>query len=83
MANKTSSFFVILVLTLCLCTCASKPTTIAYQCPRILLPPDPIPATAKLNPQSKPDQVVKAWVATTIAYKGWNTVVRHQIAESN
>ena len=83
MVNKTSSFFIILVLTLWLCTCATIPTPIAYQCPHITLPPDPIPATTKLTSQSKPDQVVKAWVATTIAYKGWNTIVRQQVAKSN
>ena len=82
MANKAGKFFLIIVLVLCLPTCAMKPTPIAYQTPHIMLPPDPIPATANLNPKSSPDQVVKAWVATATAYKKWCSIVREQISSS-
>ena len=81
MANTTSAFF-IMVLMLCLCTCATKPIPIMYQTPRIMLPPDPIPATVNLTPQSKPDQVVKAWVATATEYKKWCSIVRLQVEKN-
>jgi hypothetical protein len=54
-------------------------TPIAYQCPIIILPADPIPEIKKINKKSRNDQVVKAWVATAIQYKNWNEEVRKQI----
>lgn len=65
-------------LTVTSCT-TSKPTPIAYDCPRILLPADPVIPIRKLTDKSKPDDVIKAWVATAVAYRDWNRVVRKQV----
>ena len=70
------------VISLCLSSCASKPIPIQFNCPRIMLPPDPIEATKKLTAKSSPDTVAKAWVATTTEYKGWNIIVRKQLRAS-
>ena len=63
-------------------SCAHKPVPIAYHCPKIELPPDPISQTKRLNRNSRPDQVIKAWVATANEYKGWNKIVREQVENS-
>lgn len=59
-----------------------KPTPIVYKCPKIILPKDPISPVDKLNQNSKPNEVIKAWVITAIEYKNWNRIVRKQIEES-
>lgn len=71
-----------LILIVILTGCANKPLKVAYECPRILLPDDPTPATHLLNENSEPDEVIKAWVATAYAYRGWNVAVRKQIENS-
>lgn len=63
-------------------SCAHTPTPIAYHCPKIELPPDPVPQTKRLTSKSRPDQVIKAWVATANGYKGWNKIVRQQVENS-
>lgn len=60
-----------------------KPTPIAYHCPVIHLPPDPIISLNKINDKSKPDEIIKSWVYTAIAYKNWNKIVRKQIKNSS
>jgi hypothetical protein len=55
---------------------------LAYQCPVIKLPDDPIPFTNALTDASPPADVVKAWVATTVQYYNWNLAVRNQLAYS-
>jgi hypothetical protein len=62
--------------------CATKPTRLAYDCPRIELPPDPITTVTALNDESGADEIIKAWVATAYAYRGWNLVVRKQVENS-
>lgn len=69
-------FFIIAFTTGC-GTKAIQP--IAYDCPKIKLPNDPIDYTKSLNEKSTPDEVIKAWVATAQSYKGWNKTVRRQI----
>lgn len=74
---------VVLLSCLLLVACASnKVIPIAYNCPRVTLPPDPIPATKTLNAKSTPGDVMKAWVATAYAYRGWNMAVRRQVETS-
>ncbi len=63
-------------------SCATKPIAVAYNCPQIVLPPDPVPATKRLTAKSNASQVMKAWVATAYAYRGWNLAVRKQIENS-
>ena len=70
----------LLVASLLLTGCASEiePVPVAYNCPRLMLPDDPVPATIQLTDKSTPDEVIKAWVATAYAYRGWNQIVRKQ-----
>ena len=63
-------------------TACTSVKPVAFKCPRIILPADPVPATRKLTPKSTPDQVVKAWVATSYLYQGWNKTVRQQVENS-
>lgn len=62
--------------------CAPRPYEVAFNCPFVELPPDPIPMTRKLTAQSKPNEVMKAWVITATDYRNWNIAVRKQINES-
>ena len=75
-------WIVIGVLVLWLSSCASKPIPLSYNCPRIMLPPDPILPTRKLTTKSRPDQVAKAYRATVSALRGWNSIVRKQVQDS-
>lgn len=72
----------VVVITILLSACATKPVQIAYNCPTLMLPPDPVPFTRSLTGKSPPDEVVKAWVATAIAYRDWDRVVRLQVSKS-
>jgi len=63
--------------------CSRTAAPIAYDCPVIILPDDPAPLTASLTDESRPDEVIKAWVATAYAYRGWNQDVRQQIESSH
>ena len=82
MERKTSKVIYGLILTLCLSSCA-KPTPVALDCPKIILPKDPIIPLSQLTDESKPDVVIKAWVATAMAYRDWNRAVRKQINATN
>ena len=62
--------------------CASKIEPVAYNCPRIELPDDPVSLTDTITDDSTPDEVMKAWVATAYAYRGWNRTVRQQVESS-
>lgn len=75
-------FYLIAIVFLTSCSLI-KPTPIAYHCPRIILPADPKPNTDKLTEKSKPNEVIKAWVSTAMAYRDWNRIVRKQIENSN
>jgi hypothetical protein len=66
-----------------LLSCATKePIPISYHCSVIQLPDDPISPVGALTRDSRPDEVIKAWVATAYAYRGWNRAVRKQIEDS-
>lgn len=69
----------VIILLLSLNACGTIP--IAYNCPKIVLPPDPIIPISKLTDKSKPNEVVKAWIATATAYRDWNRIVRKQVEE--
>ena len=69
-------------LVLVLCACAQRPIPIAYECPKLQLPADPVAPVRTLTPQSSADEVIKAWVATAVAYETWNVVVRKQVNSS-
>ena len=58
---------------------APKPIPIAYNCPIIQLPPDPEIITRQLTDASRPDEVMKAWVATASSYYQWNRIVHQEI----
>jgi hypothetical protein len=73
---------VIFISFLCLIGCSTKPTRIAYDCPTIQLPDDPVAATETLTDESDAADVIKAWVATAYAYRGWNVAVRKQVESS-
>jgi hypothetical protein len=70
------------MLILSVISCAHKPLPISYNCPKMVLPPDPVPQTKRLTKNSRPDQVIKAWVATANEYRGWNKIVREQVENS-
>ena len=72
----------LLVIMLMLSGCATKPIPVVYDCPVIMLPADPIPDIRKLKPDARPDQIIKAWVATATQYRGWDQTVRAEIANS-
>jgi len=70
----------ILAVILLISGCATeKPVQIMYNCPAIELPVDPEVPVKKLKKTSTPDQVVKAWVATAVAYREWNKNVRAEV----
>ncbi len=50
--------------------------------PRIELPPDPVPATSYITDKSTSADIMKAWISTAVAYRGWNQTVRKQIENS-
>lgn len=81
MEYKTSKVIYCLILILCLSSCA-KPTPVVLDCPKIILPKDPIIPLSQLTDESKPDVVIKAWVVTAMAYRDWNRAVRKQIERS-
>lgn len=72
----------VIVLGLSFSACTPKITPVAYNCPKIQLPADPIAPANKLTDKSQPDEVMKAWVVTAIAYRDWNRAVRRQIESS-
>ena len=63
-------------------TSCSTPVKVAYECPRIQLPADPVAPVTKLTDKSTPDEVIKAWVATATVYRNWNKTVRKQVETS-
>lgn len=73
----------IILIAIMLSGCATnKPAIIQYSCPIITLPPDPISPLTKLTIESKPEEVVKSWIATACMYRDWNKIVRAQIRSS-
>ena len=80
MGFKTSAGFCVLIIFTS--SCAVKAVPVIYKCPQITLPADPIPLTKQLTDRSKPDEIIKAWVATATAYRNWHHIVRKQIDNS-
>ncbi len=72
----------VIMMLLFLEACGTKTIPLSYNCPTIQLPIDPIPFTRSLTLTSQPDEVIKAWVATAMEYKGWDETVRKEIQES-
>jgi hypothetical protein len=62
--------------------CVTKPIPIVYDCPKIILPSDPVLALKKLTVKSTPDQVVKACWIDISNLRGWNSTVRQQVLSS-
>jgi hypothetical protein len=73
-------FILVGLLILNLSSCATKPVEISYNCPKLVLPKDPILYTKKLTEKSNAEDVMKSWVATAVAYRDWNKTVRKQVA---
>ena len=73
---------ILISLALTLFGCSTKPVRLAYDCPIIQLPDDPYIATESLTENSGADEIIKAWVATAYAYRGWNIAVRKQVETS-
>lgn len=73
-------------LTMAIFNCVScttqKPIKVVYDCPKIILPSAPIPPIKQLKNDSPPDEVIKAWVATAIVYRDWQSIVRRQVDAS-
>lgn len=74
--------FLIALLIFLFTGCATKPVPVAYDCPTLELPADPVPATRKLTDKSRPDEVIKAYVKTVRDYVSWNQVVRAEVETS-
>ncbi len=73
---------VALVVSCLVCGCThDNPVKVVYDIPELSLPPDPIPYTNTLTSKSTPDQVMKAWVATAMQYRGWNQAVRKEVRD--
>lgn len=72
----------LLMLCLLVTACMKSQPPVTYQCPRVVLPDDPKNNLATLTEESTPDQVIKAWVATAVAYRNWNHAVREQVQDS-
>lgn len=82
MERQASKIFCALIAIICLCSC-STPSPVVLDCPKIILPKDPVIPITQLTDESKPDVVIKAWVVTAMAYRDWSRVVRKQIAATN
>lgn len=79
--KKILSIFLILST---LSGCFNKnPVPIAYNCPKIVLPKSPLPIIYTLKKSATPDEIIKAWVTTTIQYKAWHDTVVKQVNLSN
>ena len=66
-------------IALMLSACATKPIPIAYQCPRLTLPTDPVLELKTLTAASTPDKAVKACWADIMALRGWDSTVRQEV----
>lgn len=60
--------------------CSSQPLKLAYDCPRISLPPIPALPVKNLNDNSQPDEVVKAYVASIRLMKDWSVAVNKAVS---
>lgn len=59
--------------------CASKPIELAYNCPVITLPVEPVWSTKSLTTNSSPNLVVQTLVADDIKGRGWIKTVYEEI----
>lgn len=73
---------VIVIVVGMLISCSSVPTKIAYDCPRIVLPPDPHIPVKNLTAKSQPNDVIKAWVSTAVGCRDWANIVKKQVSSS-
>jgi hypothetical protein len=69
----------ILIIVLLILISGCSGTKIAFECPKVQLPPDPVLATSILTSKSQDDEIIKAWVASAASLKNWNRVVRAQL----
>lgn len=69
------------IMAFCTLTSCAHVTPVALDCPKLILPNDPQVPIHQITSASKPDEVIKAWVATATAYRDWNIIVRKQIEE--
>ncbi len=84
MAIKNIKCILVLYVVMLISSCATenKPIKIVYHVPEIKLPPIPNAATNKLSDKSTPAEIMKAWVATATAYRGWSLTVKKMIDDS-
>ncbi len=75
--------FLMIVCTIVLTACTTTPIPVSYNCPKLELPSDPPQAIRLLNSKSKPDEVMKAWVATATDYYQWNQIVHAEVDSLN
>lgn len=80
-------FLIVFMAIICFCLVAGcstqKPLPVVYDLPTIKLPAAPPEFTQGLNDKSTPDEVVKAWVASSVAYKSWMIAVKRQFSPIN
>jgi len=69
----------VIILIIFIAGCATKPIPVIYQCPALILPPEPKAYTLTLTAGSSPDRVVKSYAADLSAYKSWCHSVQKQI----
>lgn len=68
----------LMLIMLSLTACTPKVTPVAYDCPVLELPPDPVLSVRKLTPNSPLPTVMQYCIADLITEHGWNVAVRHQ-----
>lgn len=73
----------VIILAMLITACSTtKPRPVAYQCPPVKLPSEPIEPILSLKQDSRPDEIIKAWVATATGYKAWHDTVLDQYPQS-
>lgn len=60
-----------------------KPVPIAYQCPKISVPPPPKSRTKTLSSKSTWPDIAHAYAADLIDYKGYSEIIYQQIDDYN
>lgn len=82
MGNPKSQIFVRIMflsyVMLILTGCASSSIPVAYQCPSIVLPSETNLNVSGLNEKSRPDEVIKAYVADLTNSRAWIKAVKEE-----
>lgn len=73
----------IVIIIFFITACAPKVTQLAFHCPAVQLPPDPIMQTKLLTNKSKYNVVAQSYYADLTGQIGWNHAVRKQVAIVN